>query len=117
MSEKNKQQPKDIKQQQARTYARNRTRLSRRGFDKQPESDSVFLLKLLAAALAASFWLKFSLPIEVIGLLFGGLPIGAIVAILIIYWREKRRDSRHILYAVVLIVAILSYFLPAGIVI
>ena len=30
------------KNNKQRTYARNRTKLSRRGFEKNPESDSVF---------------------------------------------------------------------------
>ena len=103
-------------QHKKRTYARNRTNFNRRGFEKNPEADSIFLLKLLLSVIAGSFWLKFSQPISFLGLSFGGFPIGTIVGILAVNRLEKRQTSRHIFYAVILIITILSYFVPAGIV-
>ena len=103
-------------QHKKRTYARNRTNLNRRGFEKNPEADSIFLLKLLLSVIAGSFWLMFSQPISFLGLSFGGFPIGTIVGILAVNRLEKRQTSRHIFYAVILIITILSYFVPAGIV-
>lgn len=104
------------KKQRSRTYARNRTNLSRRGFDKHPEPDSVFLLKLLSLAIGASVWLKFASQMTVFGVIFGGLPIGAIISLALVYFLEKRQMNRHIFYAIIFIVALLSYFLPLGII-
>ncbi|MBS7346411.1 MAG: hypothetical protein KIG14_01735 [Candidatus Sacchiramonaceae bacterium] len=104
------------KKQRSRTYARNRTKLSRRGFDKHPEPDSVFLLKLVGVAISASIWLKFTSQLTIFGVIFGGLPIGAIISIATVYFFEKRQMNRHIFYAIIFIVAILSYFLPLGII-
>jgi hypothetical protein len=104
------------KKQRSRTYARNRTKLSRRGFEKRPESDSIFLLKLISVAIGASIWLKFTSQLLLLGVIFGGLPVGAIISIIIVYFLEKRQMNRHIFYAIIFIVAILSYFLPLGII-
>ena len=101
----------------SRTYARNRTRLNRRGFEKNPERDSVFLLKLFLCVLAGSFWIKFSGVLQIAGVFLAGLPFGAILAIFLISKFEKRSENRKIFYAVILICAILSYFLPVGIVV
>lgn len=108
---------KENKNRKARTYARNRTRLSRRGFEKNPERDGVFLLKLFLSVLAGFFWIKFSGVLQIGGVFLAGLPFGAILAIFLISKFEKRSENRKIFYAVILICAILSYFLPVGIVV
>lgn len=99
-----------------RTYARNRTRLSRRGFDKRPESDLVFVMKLFICVLLGSLWLKFSNTLELGVVSFGGLPVGLMIGFFLISKIEPRQDNRRIFYAVVLICAIISYFVPSGIV-
>ena len=104
------------KKQRSRTYARNRTNLSRRGFDKSPEPDSVFLLKLIGAAISASVWLKFSSQLTIFGVVFGGLPVGAVLGLVAVHFLEKRQMNRHVFYSIILLVAIISYFLPLGIV-
>lgn len=104
------------KKQRSRTYARNRTNLSRRGFEKQPEPDSIFLLKLISVTISASIWLKFSSQLVIFGVVFGGLPLGAVIAALTMHFLEKRQTNRHVFYAIIFIIAILSYFLPLGIV-
>lgn len=106
MSGKNKQ----------RTYARNRTNLNRRGFEKKPEADSIFLFKLFLCVIAGSFWLKFSQSMSFFGLLLGGFPLGAMIGIISINRFEKRQNNRHIFYAVIFVITILTYFVPAGIV-
>lgn len=110
MSEQNKKQ-------RSRTYARNRTNLSRRGFEKNPESDGVFLLKLIASFLAGTFWLKFAQPSVLAGIVLTGVPIGAMIGCIVVNRLEKRQFNRRIFYAVILMTMILSYFVPAGIVI
>ena len=101
----------------ARTYARNRTKLSRRGFEKFVERDSVFLLKLVLSILAGSLWLKFSSPVNLGEVVFSGFPLGLIIGLLIISRFETRSENRKIFYAVIFICAVISFFVPSGIVI
>ena len=101
----------------ARTYARNRTKLSRRGFEKFVERDSIFLLKLVLSILAGSLWLKFSSPVNLGEVVFSGFPLGLIVGLLIISRFETRSENRKIFYAVIFICAVISFFVPSGIVI
>lgn len=105
------------KKRKARTYARNRTKLSRRGFEKNPERDSVFLLKLILSVFGGFLWIRFSESFRIGGIIFSGLPIGAILSVFWVLHFEKRSDDRKIFYAVTILCAILSYFLPVGIVI
>ena len=60
--------------QNARTYARNRTKLSRRGFEKNPENDMIFLSKLILCALISLFWIKTHEAVSV--------PLG----LLLVFW-------------------------------
>lgn len=101
----------------SRTYARNRTNLSRRGYEKNPESDGIFLLKLIICVVAGSLWLKFLAPLNILGLYLAGFPVGAIIGALIIFNFEKRQINRKILLAVLVLTTVISYFVPAGIVI
>lgn len=105
------------KKRKSRTYARNRTKLNRRGFEKNTEHDGVFLLKLILSVLAGFIWLKFSSVLQVAGMPLAGLPIGAIVAIFLVSKFENRNENRKIFYAVVILCAVLSYFFPVGIVV
>ena len=105
------------KKQKARTYARNRTRLNRRGFEKSPERDSVFLLKLILSFLAGSLWLKFAHSVALGGFILAGFPLGLVLGLLVIAKFEKRSENRKVFYAVIFVCAVLSYFLPTGIVI
>lgn len=92
--------------QNARTYARNRTKLSRRGFEKNPENDMIFLFKLILCALISLFWIKTHEAVSI--------PLGLFVGFLGVYFFEKRQDNRRIFYAVSLICGIISFFLPIG---
>lgn len=92
--------------QNARTYARNRTKLSRRGFEKNPENDMIFLFKLILCALISLFWIKTHEAVSI--------PLGLFVGFLGVYFFEKRQDNRRIFYAVSLICGIISFFLPVG---
>lgn len=107
----------DVKKVRARTYARNRTQLSRRGFEKNAESDGVFILKLVAVILIGSFWLKFEVPFDFLGMYMTAIPVGLILGLALVRVFEKRPFNKKIWYVVVLITAIVSYFLPSGIVI
>lgn len=100
----------------ARTYARYRTSLSRRGNRKFTESDGVFFLKLVILLVLSSFWIKLNSPLSIGAIVITGFPLGMLVAFLLIRVYEKITLNRKIWYSVVLIVTILSYFLPSGIV-
>lgn len=105
------------KQHKARTYARNRTQLSRRGFEKNPEADGIFILKLVITVLLGSFWIKMNLPFLMGGVPVAGVPVGLLIGLAVIHFGEKRAYNRRTFYAVIVMVGIISYFLPSGIVI
>ena len=81
-----------------------------------PETDGVFLLKVVMYVALASFWLKFRVPLELGPLLLGGVPLGFIAGLLLAS-RERRQINRKIAYAILVVITILCYFFPAGIVI
>lgn len=99
-----------------RTYARNRV-FSRRGNENIYESDGRYFLKLVLVILMGTVWLKFQSPISILGAPFYGIPIGMLAGLLIIKQFEKYQFNRKIWYAILVIVTVLSYFIPAGIVI
>ena len=81
------------------------------------ESDSTYLLKLVIFIILGTLWLKFNTPVEWLGLHFNGLPLGLMVGLLVVHNYEKNVEDRKIWYACLLVIAIISYFVPAGIVI
>lgn len=81
------------------------------------ESDSTYFLKLVAIVILGTLWIKFSTPITWLGLPLNALPLGLLVGIVTVKYFEKHQSNRKILYAVLLIIGVLSYFVPAGIVI
>lgn len=99
-----------------RTYARNRS-FSRRGYEKIFESDGEYLLKLIVCVLLGSFWIKFSEPVSWLGMSFFAIPVGLVLGIILVSQFEKFQSDRKIWYAVLIIVGVISYFVPAGIVI
>lgn len=106
----------NTKKPRHRTYAKNRPRLSGRG--KQIfEADGVYFLKLVVVVLLSTLWLKFATPITWHGIPLGGFPIGAMVTLIVIRLREKDPYDRKIWFAVLVMVTIISYFVPAGIVV
>lgn len=106
------------KQKRTRTYARNRTAvISRKGRENIFESDSSYLLKLVICCLLGTLWLKFAQPISWLGLPLNGFPVGFIVGLLLISKFEPYQFNRKIWYATLMVVTIICYFVPAGIVI
>jgi hypothetical protein len=106
------------KQKRPRTYARNRaTSVSRRGYEKIFESDGTYFLKLIVLVLLGTFWLKFQQPISWLGMPLGGVPVGLLAGLVMVNRFEKYQTDRKIWYAILVIVTIISYFVPAGIVI
>ena len=106
------------KQKRSRTYARNRAaNVSRRGYEKIFESDSTYFLKLVVFTLLGTLWVKFAQPVTWLGLPLTAIPIGFLVGLILVNRFEKYQSDRKIWYAILLIVTIISYFVPAGIII
>ncbi len=106
------------KSNKSRTYARNRPVVSRKGLENVFEPDGVYLFKLIAVTLAGLMWLRLADPLIVADTVpVGAFPVGALVALLLIAWLEKAQFNRKILYAVLVVVTIIGFFLDAGIVI
>ena len=103
------------KKPRPRTYARNRS-TAVRASSALVESDSTYFLKLVIVVILGTFWLKFAQPLSWQGIPFGGLPIGAIIGLIGIKLFEKNQFDRKIWYAVLIVVTIICYFVPAGIV-
>lgn len=80
------------------------------------EPDSIYFLKLVVYMMLGAFWLKFSVPLQLGPLLFHGFPLGLMLGLLLAS-RDKFQVDRKIAYAILIIMTLLSYFLPVGIVI
>lgn len=106
VTKKNKQKRNSIY-----TYARKNMR------EVLFESDSMYLLKLTLYMLLATMWLKFGEPFLIGGVVFRALPLGLLAGLLVVRMLEKHQLNRKILYAIVMTIGILTYFVPAGFVI
>ena len=80
------------------------------------ESDSTYFLKLVLYIVLGTFWLKFSEPLVFGSFVLNGLPVGLVLGLLFARHDHFQVD-RKIEYAILLLMTIVSYFLPAGIVI
>lgn len=81
------------------------------------ETDGTYFLKLVVLVLLGTLWLKFKQPISWMGLPFYGIPLGLLIGLLLVRQFEKHQSDRKIWYAILLVVTIVCYFVPAGIVI
>jgi hypothetical protein len=104
-----------IKKPRSRTYARNRVAASRRSLALVAETDSTYFLKLVVIVILGTFWLKFKTPVTWAGVPFGAFPLGLIVGLIGIKLLETNPFDRRIWYAVLVVIGIISYFVPAGI--
>lgn len=80
------------------------------------ESDSAYFLKIVLYIVLGSLWLKFQTPIDLGPFTFNGLPFGLVLGV-IFASHDHFQVDRKIEYALLILMAILTYFLPAGIVI
>lgn len=78
---------------------------------KLSESDSAYFLKLILYIVLGSLWLKFADPIQLGGFQLFGLPIGLFLGLLIAS-HDRFQIDRKIEYAVLVIVAIVSFIVP-----
>jgi hypothetical protein len=79
------------------------------------EPDSVYFLKLVLYVVLGSFWLKFASPLHIGDFLLHGFPVGLIIG-LIFASHDHFQVDRKIEYAILILVTIVTFFLPAGIV-
>lgn len=79
------------------------------------ETDSTYFLKLVVFVLLGTLWLKFGNPMVIGGIPLNGIPLGLLVGIFLVHAFEKHQSDRKIWYACLLVVTIISYFVPAGI--
>lgn len=99
-----------------RTYARNRL-FSRKGNEASYESDGTYVLKLVLVLLLGMLWLRFTEPLVLGGAVLTGIPLGLILGGLFVSKFEHFQYDRKIWYAILVVATLISYFLPAGIVI
>lgn len=85
--------------------------------DQNYETDSTYFLKLVVFVLLGTLWLKFAQPLSWLGVPINGIPIGFVIGLLLVSRFEKYQPDRKIWYATLLLITILCYFVPAGIVI
>jgi hypothetical protein len=105
------------KAHRSRTYARNRAQSVTRTRDAFVEADSMYFLKLVVIVILGTLWLKLHVPLSWNGIPFGGFPLGTAIGLAGVKLFEKNQFDRKIWYAVLIIVTVISYFVPAGIVI
>ncbi len=79
------------------------------------EPDSTYFLKLVLYVIAGSFWIKFHTPLQLGDFIINGFPLGLLIG-LIFAAHDHFQVDRKIEYAILIIVTILTFFLPAGIV-
>jgi hypothetical protein len=79
------------------------------------ETDSTYFLKLVIFVLLGTLWLKFSQPVSWMGIPIGAIPIGLLLGLVLVSHFEKYQSDRKIWYATLLVVTIICYFVPAGI--
>ena len=84
--------------------------------NKTKESDSAYFLKLVLYVVLGTMWLKFQAPLFIGDIPFHGLPLGLVLGLMFASHDHFQVD-RKIEYAILIVMTIVSYFLPAGIVI
>lgn len=79
------------------------------------ETDGAFLLKIVMYVILASVWIKFQEPIDLGFIGLQGIPIGLFVGLLVAS-HDRFQIDRKIEYVVLIVMTIVTYFIPAGIV-
>ena len=75
------------------------------------ETDGTFLLKIVLYVILSSFWIKFMQPLDLMGIPIGGIPLGLFIA-LAFASREKFQIDRKIEYVVIIVITIVTFFIP-----
>ena len=80
------------------------------------ESDSAYFLKIVLYIILGSLWIKFAHPLQFGGFVLNGAPLGLVVGVVFANHDHFQVD-RKIEYVILLLMMIVTYFLPAGVVI
>lgn len=80
------------------------------------EPDSRYFLKLVLYIVLGSCWLKFSQPLPIGDFMLHGFPLGLLLGLLFAAHDHFQVD-RKIEYAVLIVITIITFYLPSGIVI
>lgn len=80
------------------------------------EPDSTFFLKLILVLLLGLLWLRFNEPLIIGSAVLTAVPIGLLLGLFLIHRFEHFQIDRKIWFAVLVIATMISYFLPAGII-
>jgi hypothetical protein len=81
------------------------------------ETDGTYFLKLVVFVLLGTLWLKFQQPVSWLGVPLRGLPVGFLLGLILVSRFEKYQSDRKIWYAILVVVTIICYFVPAGVVV
>ena len=107
--------------QKPRTYARNRSKsdalFNRKGKERRYETDSSFFLKLVIFVLLGALWLRLKEPLEIGALSVQAVPVGLLIALLLVVKIEKYQFNRKIWYVTLILMTILASFTPVGVMI
>jgi len=107
--------------QKARTYSRNRSKsselFSRKGNERFYEKESAFFLKLVLFVILSALWIRLRNPIDAGPFIIQAIPVGLIVALLLVIKIEKYQFNRKIWYVTLIFMAILTSFTPVGIIV
>lgn len=85
--------------------------------NKVQETDGQYLLKTVIVFLLGTIWVKLNHPFgSESGLMFIGFPIGFFIGLFVINRFASDQIDRKIWYVLILIVTLISLFLPIGII-
>jgi hypothetical protein len=108
---------KIAKKQSKKSLQNKPVRAPKQARERVFESDSTYFLKLVVFVLLGTLWLKFQQPVVWLGIPLGGIPLGMLIGLILVSRFEKYQSDRKIWYAILIVVTILCYFVPAGILI
>ena len=86
-----------------------------KNISKNIETDSAYLLKIIMYIIFGALWIRFAAPLHIGPFILNGIPIGLLIG-LIFASHDHFQVDRKIEYVVLIVVAIVSNFLPTGIV-
>ena len=81
------------------------------------ESDGQYLLKLVVVIIIGTFWVRFGHIFYIGDFPLTAVPLGMFAGLLLVDKLEVHQDDRKIWYAILILVGIISYYFPTGIVI
>ena len=81
---------------------------------KTEEPDSAYLLKIVLYVILGALWLGFNSPLTLGVFVLNGFPIGLCIGLLMAS-HDKFQIDRKIAYAILIVMTVITSFLPASI--